>query len=66
MAGKKNLNSAYEWSLMNLSVGGAIHGFGEIAKDAIKQELLQLVIEKEALKAVKWEELDTEQRKRVV
>jgi hypothetical protein len=36
MAGKKNLDSVYEWSLMNLSVGAAIRGFGEITKHEIK------------------------------
>jgi hypothetical protein len=65
-AGKRTYDNSYEWNLMNLSVGAAVQGFGDVAKDAVKEELTQLFIHKKALEPVRWDDLNQEQRKRAV
>jgi hypothetical protein len=39
--GKQTYDNSYEWNLMNLSVGATVRGFGDVAKDAVKEELTQ-------------------------
>jgi len=51
---------------MNLSIGAAIRGFGDVALNACKEELLQLFVEKGELTPVKWEDLNDEQKKNAV
>jgi hypothetical protein len=41
-AGVQRYDSNYEWNLMNLSVGAAIRNFGDTARYACKDELIQL------------------------
>jgi hypothetical protein len=65
-AGKRTYDNSYEWNLMNLSVGAAVRGFGDVAKDAVKEESTQLFIHKKALEPVRWDDLNQEQRKRAV
>jgi predicted nuclease of predicted toxin-antitoxin system len=65
-AGVKVRDDSYDWSFMNLSVAAALNEFGQVAKDACKNELVQLFTEKQALVPVKWENLNTTQRKKVV
>jgi len=65
-AGKRTYDNSYEWNLMNLSVGAAVRGFGDVAKDAVKEELTQLFIHKKALEPVRWDDLNQEQHKRAV
>ncbi len=48
-AGARHYDDAYEWNLMNLSVGAAVRNFGAVAMDTCKAELLQLFQEKKAL-----------------
>jgi hypothetical protein len=59
-------DSNYEWNLMNLSVGAAIRNFGDSARNACKDELVQLFREKKALVPVQWNDLTQKQRKKVV
>ena len=65
-AGIKTKDESYEWNFMNLSVSAAIDRFGQMASDACKDELFQLFVEKQALIPVRWEDLNAEQKKRVV
>jgi hypothetical protein len=65
-AGVKVKDDSYDWSLMNLSVAAALHEFGQVAKDARQNELVQLFTEKQALFPVRWESLNARQRKKVV
>jgi len=65
-AGVQRYGSNYEWKLMNLSVGAAIRNFGDTARYACKDELIQLFKEKKALVPVKWENLIDDQKKKVV
>jgi hypothetical protein len=48
-ASVKAHDEAYEWSLMNLSVGSANCSFGAVASEACKAELVQLFREMKAL-----------------
>jgi hypothetical protein len=65
-AGVQRYDSNYEWNLMNLSVGAAIRNFGNTAKTACKDELVQLFKEKKAIAPVKWDNLTEDQKKKVV
>jgi len=65
-AGARRYDDAYEWNLMNLSVGVAVRSFGAVAADACKAELLQLFQEKKALVPVRWDDLDEGQKKKAV
>jgi hypothetical protein len=65
-AGVRWYDDDYQWNLMNLSVDAAIRGFGESAREACKEELLQLFREKKALVPVKWHELTEEQKAKTV
>jgi hypothetical protein len=65
-AGVRRYDDDYQWNLMNLSVDAAIRGFGESAREACKEELLQLFREKKALVPVKWHELTEEQKAKTV
>jgi hypothetical protein len=65
-AGVKRYDEDYNWNLMNLSVGAAIRNFGNDARNACKDELLQLFKEKTALVPVKWDSLTQAQKGKVV
>jgi len=65
-AGTKRLDQSYEWNLMNLSLGAAIRNFGDMAREACKDELVQLFEEKKALRPVKWESLTVSQRRAII
>jgi hypothetical protein len=65
-AGTKRLDQSYEWNLMNLSLGAAIRNFGDVAREACKDELVQLFEEKKALRPVKWESLTVSQRRAII
>jgi len=65
-AGVQRYDEDYQWNLMNLSVDAAIRGFGESAREACKDELLQLFVEKKALVPVKWHELTEEKKAKTV
>jgi len=65
-AGARRYDDAYEWNLMNLSMGVAVRSFGAVAADACKAELLQLFQEKKALVPVRWDDLDEGQKKKAV
>jgi len=56
----------YEWNLMNLGVGEVIQKLMNIASNECKAELYQLFIEKKALQPVRWEELNKEQKRKVI
>jgi len=64
--GKKSYDDAYDWYLMNLSVGAAVQSFRDVARSAIQDELLQLFIKKGALILVHRGELSPDQKKRAV
>jgi len=65
-AGVKRYDEDYNRNLMNLSVGAVIRNFGNDARNACKDELLQLFKEKNALVPVKWESLTQAQKGKVV
>ena len=54
-AGKTSLFEDYHLSLANLTVKKAMEDYGELAGNAIKEELHQLFINKKALRIVPWE-----------
>jgi len=54
-AGVKRHDDRYEWNLMSLGVGEAIQKFRDVAADACKAELHQLLIEKKAFNTSKME-----------
>jgi hypothetical protein len=51
---------------MNLSVDAAIRVFGDVAVNMCKEEIVQLFMERQALRPVKWDELSTEQKRNAV
>jgi hypothetical protein len=57
-AGKTSLFKDYHLSLANLSVKKALEDYGELARDAIKEELHQLFINKKALRIVPWKNVN--------
>jgi hypothetical protein len=65
-AGVKRYDEDYNWNLMNLSVGATIRNFGNDARNACKDELLQLFKERKALVPVKWESLTQAQKGKVL
>jgi hypothetical protein len=64
--GVRCYDEAFDWNLMNLSVNTAFQGFGAVAEDACKNELVQLFKEKSVLIPVKREDLSQDQLKKVV
>jgi hypothetical protein len=64
--GVQRYDDVYQWNLLNLSVGTAIHSFRAVASDACKTELLQLFKEKNALTPVHWDKLAEQQKDRAV
>jgi hypothetical protein len=65
-AGHKRYDENYEWNLLNLSVGAAIRNFGNVAREAVSAELVQLFKEKKALTPVKIQDLTESQRKNII
>lgn len=57
-AGKTSLLEDYHLSLANLSVKKALEDYGELARDAIKEELSQLFINKKALRIIPWKNVN--------
>jgi hypothetical protein len=65
-AGHKRYDENYEWNLLNLSVGAAIRNFGDLAREAVSAELVQLFKEKRALTPVKIQDLTESQKKNII
>jgi len=65
-AGHKRYDTAYDWNLLNLSVGAAIKTFGNVAEEAVTTELVQLFREKKALVPVHKASLSEDQKKNLV
>ncbi len=65
-AGKKTLSEDYVWNLMNMSVKNGLKTYGGMAEKVCEVELKQLFLDKKALLPMKWEDLNKEQRRRVI
>jgi hypothetical protein len=65
-AGHKRYDENYEWNLLNLSVGASIQNFGNVAREAVTAELVQLFKEKRALTPVRIQDLTESQRKNII
>ena len=57
-AGKTSLFEDYHLSLANLSVKKALEDYGELARDAIQEEIHQLFHNKKALRIVPWKNVN--------
>ncbi len=65
-AGVRRYDEAYDWNLMNLSVTSALRDFGEVAEEACKTELVQLIQGKKALIPIHKRDMSQDQLKKVV